>query len=471
MARSTTIYTSGVAGSGKTLTRCACFILNEFLPESTGVHYSNFPIGLVPADHPYPPRWPGETFIDRIAEAAEAKYAKNRELEITAASVKKRIHVIPEEVTEAWARGDSGPWEYFAGADLAGCHIAIDECHRFFHPSTSKEYLTELSVFLGQIRHTGCTVEFLSQADEKVAKEIKIEAGLHLECMNYEIERDPFCRIPLADWYELRAAFVGEYRSCFLVTEYGPRSNRKRKVLDKRYYHVDPSFFALYDSHDRPDKNSKAGRRKRMHERLTRWQLVRWFLRSHWFPVCKRAFWPVMIVAAFVIGPARIIGWGLWLGSWAMDIDKIRGGGAVAAKSSPRASTAALEARGLLPAGGDIDPECLALLGGLEAAYTEVVAERDTLQARVVELETVAAQASEMVMLESDSVVLRDGQRYRLGEEIKFGFYGGKSIVRIEKGRRYAELSDGTILRLGGGASGGLSVAGIASSARTAAGI
>ena len=53
--RSVVTCTVGAAGSGKSFRRCAHFIVNEFLPEHDGVHWSNFPLAWSPTITPTRP--------------------------------------------------------------------------------------------------------------------------------------------------------------------------------------------------------------------------------------------------------------------------------------------------------------------------------------------------------------------------------------------------------------------------------
>jgi len=128
--RSVILVTTGEAGSGKTYVRAARFLVDVFLPDSTGVHYSNFPLGLVPDNHSNPPAFEGESFVDRIA----ARLVKQgHELD----EVKSRVHLIPKAELDLWEAGTSGPWNYFSDLPLTHAHIAIDEIHNYVGPDAS----------------------------------------------------------------------------------------------------------------------------------------------------------------------------------------------------------------------------------------------------------------------------------------------------------------------------------------------
>ena len=141
--RSIIQYTTGTPGTGKSFLRCPVFLINEFLPDSEGVHWSNFPIGLVNEDHLHPPAYEGETFIERIAAHVAGKTGRPAE------SYEKRMQLIPEEELKKWETGESGPWEFFRDKDLSGAHIAIDECHNFIGRKHDKKHREKWQAWLG----------------------------------------------------------------------------------------------------------------------------------------------------------------------------------------------------------------------------------------------------------------------------------------------------------------------------------
>src|SRR5688500_7782343 len=98
----TVISTTGAPGTGKTYSRCARFLYDWWLPEETGVHWSNFPINV-------------DAFAKKFPNANE------------------RIRIIPKEELAKWTAcdGTHGPWDFFHEMDLQGAHIAIDECHNY----------------------------------------------------------------------------------------------------------------------------------------------------------------------------------------------------------------------------------------------------------------------------------------------------------------------------------------------------
>ena len=166
-------FTTGVAGCGKSFRRCAHFLVNEFLKEPGGVHYSNFPV-----------------FRDVLASEMHKRTGRPEQ------EFLDRVQVIPQDEIKRWEKSNGvwGPWTYFEDIDLCHAHIAIDEIHNYCGTNTPRKVRQKWQEWLGEIRHRGCTVEFISQAPQKVAKEIHHEAGVRLSLTSQDTERDPFLK-------------------------------------------------------------------------------------------------------------------------------------------------------------------------------------------------------------------------------------------------------------------------------------
>jgi len=265
-ARSVITLTTGPAGSGKTYVRCARFLVDEWLPDRIGIHYSNFPV-----------------FREKVAEFLAKKLGKDP------SDFLDRMQVIPAPVLDTWVSGQSGPWDYFKSINLEGCHIAIDECHNFCGTKANHKIRQRWQAWLGEIRHQGATVEFLSQSPEKVAKEIHYEAGLRLSLVNSEDRRDPFLGILLGDWYELKAKFMtGTYESTVWEVE---RRNVDGKWVqqNKRIFWLDPFYFDFYDSFSTPVQGGhKATGQHREYKIRSRSGLLWWFFKRNAFSIVPR---------------------------------------------------------------------------------------------------------------------------------------------------------------------------------------
>lgn len=482
VAKSVITVTAGEAGSGKTYARCARFLIERFLPDGDGVHWSNFPLGAVPEGHAYPPAFEGETFADRIAVEA------GKRMGVAPSEILARVQVIPREELQRWERGESGPWDFFDSRDISGAHIAIDEVHNFLDPQGKGSVRQRWRQWLGEIRHRGATVEFISQNLAKVPMDLRREAGLYLEVKNTNTERDPFFRIELADWYELRAAWVtGRYQSSVIETEYRSAVGNKGPRNFRRSWALDPWWFQFYDSFSAPQKGGTSGKAARYQfQRRGRVGVLLWFLGKN---LSRLA--PKVALALFVLwlafGSLVGLGGGRWLVSRAIARAQgvaLRSSG-IAAKEEPAPS-----ARGdaVLVAAGVGAPERVVvsadpkLADELLEAARQVAGEfggvppADVIRAVLaIRREKAAVEAenerlrSEMLpesvaMFRLDGVALSSGGFFRVGETIDVGPHQGKVLDAIDWDKRRAVLDDGTVLRpadVGASRAGGGGLAGV----------
>lgn len=477
--RSVVMLTIGVAGSGKTYRRCAHFLLTEFLPDGVGRHWSNFPLGVVPQDHTFPPAEEGETFVDRLAVESAKR------MNCDADEIRDRIKLIPADELKRWESGESGPWEFFANEDLQDCHIAIDEIHNFCSTESKSAVKQAWMQWLGEIRHRGCTVEFISQVEQKVPKEIRRECGMELRLTSCETERDPFFKVFYADWLELVGKITGRwqpwlverYKSSALSTGHGANFSEGTK------YPILPFYFQFYDSFSAPQKGGKKGKaRTRQYERRSWPSLLWWFYSRNAFELTPR-----LLVTAVVMWLAFFGG-----GNWAIQtaFASMRGFGESAIQSgiSGFRADAGEEPRSpgtpdLRPKHGQTIPmnqlgqgvtddarivsglaDADRLRADLEAMRADAEALRlaaETAEAEAQRLREEAERSAAVVLMTRDTVTFRDGFTFGIGEPIDVGYFAGTTITRIDFARRTVHFDDGRIARLGGRpASGGLQLPG-----------
>lgn len=417
MARDQITLTTGVSGSGKSYTRCARFIVNEWLPDHDGVLFTNYPIGLVPDDHPFPPNFPGETFIDRIAELAEKRH------KIPQDETRLRLHLIPEEELRRWMEGSSGPWRYFRDLDLNGAHIAIDEIHNFCPEHASSHIKRQWGTWIGELRHQGCTVEFLTQHLNKLAKTVKQEADFGIKCKSTKQDLDPFFRIPLGDWYELIAAFTRKYSFAFVELHQAKNDNNRWETRERKVFPAEPKYFALYDSHSAPHKGGVKGtKQKHQYERRSRLGVVLWFFARHPFTIGIRFAFIAFLCWLFLFGGgATIMQTFMSVIRTALVTSQDQTKSATSAESNP-ADSASPEKQGVSesrPSQGD-----------------ELPAEASATPAR-----------SRLVGITPTTLYFRDGRKISLGESITQG-PRTYTLERIDHDHRKAFFNGGFTLTL-----------------------
>ena len=281
------ILTTGVPGCGKTYVRAARFLVDDFLINTRGIHFSNFPLE-----------------VDTIAQDVSKKLSKGffKKLKrVTPEDIKRRIQIIPDDVLQSWRREESGPWDYFKGVNLKYAHIAIDEIHNFISSSKSDEYLKLWDEFLGEVRHRGCTFEGVTQDIGQVGQVLKGRAAVRLELIPAEDLRDPWFKIKMSDWYELKASLSGFYHKTVFEFE-------KRKMFSSwktnhcRRFLITPDYFKYYRSYEASLQEKEAGSttvedRTPLYEfqKRSRLSLICWFLRRNWFTLSWRSLLAVFV--------------------------------------------------------------------------------------------------------------------------------------------------------------------------------
>jgi len=418
-SRSVLTVTTGEAGSGKSYTRCAAFLSQHFLKESNGKHFSNFPLREVPSNHSHPPEYEGETFAERIA-----KYAArgNQDLE---EEYKSRIVCIPQDVLEDWEAEKSGPWEFFKDHDLQDAHITIDEIHNFIGPESTGGHKKKWYQWIGELRHSGAQLEVISQNRGKIPIELRREAGFWIHCKNTETERDPFFRIELGDWYELKAMVTGSYKSCFIEEIRREVLGKEGKPIDKRLHTIDPVLFGLYDSYSAPQKSGKKGTAsQREFQKRSFAGLLLWFTTRNIGRII-----PKLAIAGFFVwllmgGSKTLFNWGMGMASLKTEAKKedVPTKAKDTAKSEEPPPT---ETKSTQPS---------------PSPTKENNPQKITLAVPTVDLQVLA--------FIGNHCVLTDGQSYTLGETIIMPS-GSARIVALSPKTRLVKLSNGATLRFG----------------------
>jgi hypothetical protein len=460
--RATTQFTTAPAGSGKTFVRGPCFIeyfIGENRPpadeEGRGampcVHWSNFPLRLE--------RWTDEDGKEHegiIAHCARVNGLDERD-------VADRIKVIPEDVLAEWRAYRSGPWEFFRHVPLGGCHIAIDEAHNYIPArGCDAAHKKRWQEWLGEARHMGCTVEFLTQNKSKIDRLVENEAGVRISLFNTENLREPIMGALLEDWYELSAGFLtGRYVPIITESE-RIEVDGKWVVQANRSFWLDPKYFPLYDSYSRPQRGGVAGKTKqRAFKRLGKLGLLAWFVRRNFTALALRAAGVAFFLWLVLGGGTKVLSDG-YLALWTRfapgmaAVQPAGGPSSAAAGATIRAAgrehidALPAEVKSQLGPEGRLELESLAGQAALlSAELVEVKRERDDLAAKGEEVERQLKEAFAVAMVTRDTVTFRGGYSYGVGEEIDFGEYKGRRVESIDWVRRTAVLDDGAKLRMG----------------------
>ena len=285
------VITTGEPGAGKSYIRAARFLVDDFLMNTDGIHISNFPLNVEAIASEVAAK------KNRFNKSFFARFIKRRSV-ITKADILKRIFIIPDDVLATWRNQTSGPWDYFSNSDLRGCHIALDEIHEIISLSKNQDYIDKWDEFLGQIRHRGCTFEGLTQDLKAVHPCLVNRAGLRYEIYPAENTRDPFFKILMYDWYQLKAAFTGDFHKTIFQLEKKKSGSGKWRVNHSRRFLIIPEYYKFYNSysasHQERENSSDPidDNRTPQYEfqKLSRTGVLFWFIRKNLISLILRLF-------------------------------------------------------------------------------------------------------------------------------------------------------------------------------------
>lgn len=282
MPRETVRIRTGQPGSGKTYS--VVRELLDWLGETDGTVFHNLPLNV-------------DAFADHFVGSGTSP-----------GRIRERLVRIPEEVEQSWRLCKSGPADYFDQFEsIAGAWILIDEGHTVCARSHEASHRRKWSAFTAELRHRGACLEFLTQHSSQIADEVEVHISCWIECRNRENERDPFCHIPMSDWWQFGAKLSGSYSAVVMAQEY---TNQMRKWVpnDKlRQWPLDPRFYVYYDSYAGPKHGGASGRLPHPWESRSWPGLVWWFVRKHW----GRLLWSpaagfvAMLLILFWLGAGR----------------------------------------------------------------------------------------------------------------------------------------------------------------------
>ena len=405
------LLTTGVPGAGKTYVRASRFLVDDYLVNTKGIHISNFPLNVEKIS---------EVVSKRLSRGSFFSFKKKK---VSFEDIKKRIEIIPDWVLQSWRNEVSGPWEYFQGRDLRYCHIAIDEIQNYVSPSKSKEYLQKWDEFLGEIRHRGCTFEGLTQDIDQVDKIFTGRAAVRLEIVPCEVLRDPYFKIPMLDWYELKAGFTGSFHKTVFEVE-KRKTDKGWKVNHTRRFLIVPEYFVYYNSFSASLQEKDSGTvdddRTPLYEYQQRSKLgiLLWFIRRNFFSLFIRFVLVILFCWLFFFG-----GFSTMINLFVENlVSSARKGQGVTEEVQPGQSPSEVP--------GEVQPG---------QSPSELPVDKFN-----------TFSEFKIVFFTQDLVYLKNGIILELNEKIENpgGLFHGLEVVTINLLRRFVVLSDHTILRM-----------------------
>lgn len=412
--------TCGTPGSGKSFSRGAVYLVEEWLPEEEGLFITNFP------------------YTPENREEIAAYYAERKKLSVddARAVIDARLISIPAEIKSGWMDGTLAPLEYFSTLDCSGAHIAIDEIHNYIPQKATLKTEQAWNAFIGEIRHLGATFEALSQDEYNINGVIRKRAEIKRYIVKRESELIPFLKIPVGDVMQFVYKFRGRRDQFSRVYEYKRVSDTQWVKQNDYNVPLSPFYFKFYDSHAGPEAGGASGgkERKQPYQKYSWLGLCIWFLRKHTFRFALVS----AALCAFV--------WFCFLGGVSTVIQKIAS-----------VATVALGG-GNFTGEADTPQTPEQKLVSLEKEKSVAIQERDAIKTRLKATESVTVELAVMkATLESmtaltaitpDSILLKDGSIVVIGQPIPTGTYANEKLSAIDMHRYCATLANGVVLRL-----------------------
>lgn len=420
-ARPQTILTTGPSGSGKSLVRCGVFLVEEFLPDELGIHFSNFPVNFA-----------------GLAKALRWSEEK----------VRSRVRIIPRDVMDRWADGSESPSVYFKrledteGNILSGAHVAIDEAHRYVGADQKSEILERWKDWIATNRHKGMTVEFLTQFDTAVHSHTRSHAEVIFAVRAPSVERSKLWGIL---WYDLLQFF-----SKLWGTRIGVSICQKLIKDPSNKLKFNPSgdwvmirwnarHFGCYDSYNLVEEEgqgdgagAKLRRPKEEFERYGWPRFLIWIYLRNFLPITLRLAIVALVVWLVPLGGTHAVA-----DFFNSGIRSVQSAAANAVKNPRKAVSAVTKpAEPITPT---VLPE---YVDGWRGRGGVGVAAAPT-----VPLDLVGGLM--VVAMIDQTVIFQDGSRVDVGGKMPPGPFDGVKIETVDARKREAKLSNGRFLRVG----------------------
>lgn len=284
------VFVSGSSGSGKTY-YFVDWIVHDLIPWGNSTIVTNFPLGVVPSSHFDPPKFDGETFVDRIS-----KYTRQ--------DCSERIVVLDDETQRRWEAGQGGPWELELSGEV---FLILDEFAGFCRVGMDDRQKDKWIDWLAKARHRNVHNLMISQSSQKIPRNVFLEFGEKWQLSDTAAQMIPGLFCAEGDVYQLVSKLIRtEYAKtqCMVRLNEGGTWTGKDEMPVKRVTRS-RKIFRLYDSFSSPEVGGESSNRSKEWEVLSWPSLIVWFADRN-----PRA---VLVVFAYVLFFSLVgfVGWRL----------------------------------------------------------------------------------------------------------------------------------------------------------------
>lgn len=430
---STIILTTGQPGSGKSYTRVK-WLINDFLINETGVFITNLPLycDKIAAHLSLKTGMPESHFLDRmiIVPLDELHIWENLQNESK------------DELKKQRENRCFIPFEYFKRFDLKNAHICIDEFHHYFSANSPLPLRQCWNDFFSEIRKLGCTFEAVTQDLSLIPKDFVGKVGTRYDHLPFGNRRDPFLKIPLADWYELRTGFTGVVEQKMAVVEYIKTTSFtggvKWKQQGAEKFSIEPEIYQFYNSYQRND-TGEIGGRTTPGQRFGR-KIIFWFLRRNFgriFIFCSI----VGLCLWFFLGGGM-----LWsMGRFMTLMGRFQKANAAQSSKVDSAPAPVPVGRSITVSGGRV-VETPVLASDVRSA-SAVAAMRQASAMYQADPEPDLSSCAPVLFFDG-SVWLKNGLKITIGYKFTQGVLNGCTVQKIDLEDRYFQLDDGRVVTM-----------------------
>lgn len=443
--------TFGVPGAGKTYSRVR-FLVEDFLINNPdGLYITNIPLA-----------------IPEICNYIAPLLTKKRGEEVTPDDIRKRLVIIPDDELVKWEKlnqlenkdltsFDSStflPTVWLQQYNLQGAHIAIDEFHKYFSRKGPRILRKLWNDWFAEIRKTGCIFEAITQSYGQMSDEFLDKCATRLELVNHSELRDPFFKIRMGDWYELRAGLFKKLPLQRITEKETMRGTSNsgnvtwRPTGRTKSYTLDPFFFQFYNSFR--NYSGSSAQRQSPSEIYGR-KIIFWFLRRNFIEIFMR-FLIVGFIAWFLLGGGM---------QWAL-MSVFRVLGYVGDKNPPAALVSNVDSVQSDQAPEHVDAAD-SVVKSSQSQNLHVINKKSNFEVK--NDKTSSGSVSDHDSSDSTQVVkpadlnnfrpalfwddfvfLRNGLQVHKGYKFQFGVLNGKTITIVDKKKRLIGFDDGTFL-------------------------
>ena len=197
----------------------------------------------------------------------------------------------------------------------APCHVMLDEFHYYCARGDSQKWQRMWKEWFSTLRGGATRMELISQDWLQVPEAIHKVCISNIVIIGAKSRRDGVFDILWIDWYNLRAAITGRWRSAYWVREKvnidgtDEVSRTKKRILHPDFFRFYQSNNAAEDASDGGRENVREGRIKEDWETLGRWRVIRNFVLTKWHHVvfAKLMLWTYLLLFCVLGGASSLL--------------------------------------------------------------------------------------------------------------------------------------------------------------------